>query len=69
MTQNTTQIYLKHVKYLLITTEKKVKEVNWVSLKMNDTGMGNYWDERMVMTIPQQRLYVVSLKTLTKIKH
>ena len=42
MTQNTTQIYLKHVKYLLITTEKKVKEVDWVSLKMNDTGMGNY---------------------------
>ena len=42
MAQNITQMYLKYVKHLFITTEKKVKEVNWVSLKMNHTGMGNY---------------------------
>ena len=37
MAQKTTQNYLRHVKYVMSTIEKKVKDTKEVHLKMNGT--------------------------------
>ena len=40
MAQDTNQNYLRNVKSVLTTTEKKMKNAKKVSLKMNGTEMG-----------------------------
>ena len=40
MAQNTSQNSLGHVKFVLITAEKKMKDAKEVSLKKNGTEMG-----------------------------
>lgn len=40
MDQNTILNILRHIKYVLITTERKLKQVKQVNLKMNCTGKG-----------------------------